>query len=44
MTDHRINLTVYQLESILEGELDLLVGPLVSEHQAELMAQLGADA
>jgi len=44
VTDHRINLTVYQLESILEGELDLLVGPLVSEHQAELMAQLGADA
>ena len=26
------------------GELDLVVGPLVAEHQAELMAQLAADA
>ena len=44
ITDHRINLTVYKLEGVLEGELDLVIGPLVAEHQAELMAQLAADA
>ena len=44
ITDHRINLTVYKLDGVMEGELDLVVQPLVSEHQAELMAQLGTDA
>ncbi|MCP5200441.1 MAG: peptide chain release factor 1 [Gammaproteobacteria bacterium] len=43
LTDHRINLTLYRLDDILEGDLDAVVGPLVSEHQADLMAQL-ADA
>jgi peptide chain release factor 1 len=40
VTDHRINLTVYKLDSVLEGDLDLVVKPLLSEHQADLMAQL----
>ncbi len=44
VTDHRINLTVYKLDGVLEGELDLVIQPLVSEHQADLMAQLGTDA
>lgn len=43
MTDHRINLTVYKLDSVLEGDLDLVIKPLLSEHQADLMAQM-ADA
>ncbi|MGE0485181.1 MAG: peptide chain release factor 1 [Gammaproteobacteria bacterium] len=43
LTDHRINLTLYKLDDILEGDLDAVVGPLVTEHQADLMAQL-ADA
>lgn len=38
LTDHRINLTLYKLEDILEGDLDAVIDPLRSEHQAaELM-------
>jgi len=44
VTDHRINLTVYKLDAVLEGDLDSIVGPLVSEHQAELMAQMAAES
>ena len=38
MTDHRIDLKLYRLDEILEGNLDLLIEPLASEHQAELLA------
>ncbi|WP_423378218.1 peptide chain release factor 1 [Burkholderia sp. LMG 32019] len=41
MTDHRINLTLYRLEAIMDGDLDELIGVLASEHQAELLASLG---
>ena len=41
LTDHRINLTLYRLESIMDGDLDELIAALVSEHQAELLASLG---
>ncbi len=41
MTDHRINLTLYKLEQIMDGDLDELIAALVSEHQAELLASLG---
>jgi len=40
VTDHRINLTLYKLEQILEGELDLIIDPLIREHQAERLAAL----
>ena len=40
VTDHRINLTVYKLDGVLEGDLDLVIQPLASEYQADLMAQL----
>ncbi len=40
VTDHRINLTVYQLDAVLQGNLDLLINPLVSEHQAEQLAAI----
>ena len=40
VTDHRINLTLYQLPQILEGRLDELIGPLQQEWQAEQLAAL----
>jgi peptide chain release factor 1 len=43
LTDHRINLTLYKLEGILEGDLDPIIEPLISEHQAELLQQLAED-
>jgi peptide chain release factor 1 len=41
VTDHRINLTLYQLGSVMEGALDDIVGPLIAEHQAEQLAAIG---
>ena len=41
LTDHRINLTLYKLEDIMEGALEQVVQPLIHEHQAELLTQLG---
>ena len=41
MTDHRINLTLYKLDFIMDGELNELTNALSAEHQAELLAQLG---
>lgn len=41
VTDHRINLTLYKLEDILTGELTQVIDPLIAEHQAELLAELG---
>lgn len=41
VTDHRINLTLYKLAEILEGDLDQVVDPLVSEYQADQLASLG---
>jgi peptide chain release factor 1 len=41
LTDHRINLTLYKLDEIMEGGLDHVVQPLIHEHQAELLTQLG---
>ena len=42
VTDHRINLTLYKLETIVQGDLDPVVEPLISEHQAEQLALLGS--
>lgn len=41
MTDHRINLTLYKLAEVMEGDLDLVIQPLVQEHQADLLASMG---
>jgi peptide chain release factor 1 len=41
VTDHRINLTLYKLEQILQGNLDELIDPLTNEHQTELLAAIG---
>jgi len=43
VTDHRINLTLYKLEEVLAGNLDLVVDPLVSEDQADRLAALEAE-
>ncbi len=40
VTDHRINLTLYKLDDILQGNLDIVIDPLISEHQAEQLAAL----
>ncbi len=42
VTDHRINLTLYKLAEITEGDLDLVIEPLLQEHQADLMTELAA--
>ena len=44
MTDHRINLTLYKLAQIMDGDIDEVSGALSSEHQAEQLALLGEDA
>jgi peptide chain release factor 1 len=41
LTDHRINLTLYKLNEIIEGQLDEVVQPLINEYQADLLAELG---
>ena len=40
ITDHRINLTEYKLEQVLNGALEIIIDPLNQEHTAELMAQI----
>jgi len=39
VTDHRIGLTVHRLQTILDGELDLLLEPLIAQFQAERLKQ-----
>jgi peptide chain release factor 1 len=39
VTDHRINLTLYKLQQVMNGELDELIEALQQEHQAELLAE-----
>lgn len=43
ITDHRINLTLYKIDAITEGDMDELIGALAAEHQADLLASLGDD-
>jgi peptide chain release factor 1 len=43
LTDHRINLTLYKLDFIMDGDLEELTNALIAEHQAELLASLGDD-
>ncbi|OLE20332.1 MAG: peptide chain release factor 1 [Betaproteobacteria bacterium 13_1_20CM_3_63_8] len=44
VTDHRINLTLYKIDRIMDGELDEIVGALAAEHQAEQLSQLAEEA
>jgi peptide chain release factor 1 len=40
LTDHRINLTLYRLPDIVDGDLDAVIGPLQQEYQADQMQAL----
>ncbi len=40
ITDHRINLTLYKLAEVMEGELEAVIDPLRQEHQADQLASL----
>jgi peptide chain release factor 1 len=42
VTDHRINLTLYKLGELMEGHLDEVIQPLISEHQANLLATISS--
>ena len=44
VTDHRINLTLYKIDAIMDGDLFELTSALMAEHQAEQLAQLGETA
>lgn len=41
VTDHRINLTLYRLDQIMDGDIEEIVTALTTEHQAELLAEMG---
>jgi peptide chain release factor 1 len=40
MTDHRINLTLYKLDSVMDGDLAELTGALAAEHKAEMLTEM----
>lgn len=42
MTDHRINLTLYRLDAIMEGDLGEVIDALVAHDQAEKLAEMEA--
>jgi peptide chain release factor 1 len=44
VTDHRINLTLYKLDQVIDGDLDELLAALAAEHQAEQLASLADEA
>jgi len=44
VTDHRINLTLYKIDKIMEGDIDELISALAAEHQAEQLAQLAEES
>ncbi len=44
VTDHRINLTLYKLDEVMQGNLDQVIGPLIQEHQAELLAEMARES
>ncbi|NDG58505.1 MAG: hypothetical protein EBX55_08540 [Betaproteobacteria bacterium] len=41
VTDHRINLTLYRIAAMLDGDIDELLDALAAAHQADLLASLG---
>jgi len=43
LTDHRINLTLYRLDDIMEGAVHMVIDPLMQEHQADLLAHMSAN-
>ena len=43
VTDHRINLTLYKIAAIMDGDMDELLGALANEHQMELLSSLAGE-
>ncbi|WP_028035919.1 peptide chain release factor 1 [Chelativorans sp. J32] len=43
VTDHRINLTLYKLDRVMEGELDDIIDALIADHQSKLLAAESAE-
>ena len=43
LTDHRINLTLYKLDEIMQGHINQVIEPLINEHQAEQLAALSTE-
>lgn len=43
ITDHRINLTLYKMDAIMDGDISELAGALMAEHQAEQLAAMADD-
>jgi len=43
VTDHRINLTLYKLDRVMEGEIDEIVDALIADHQSKLLAEVGTN-
>lgn len=43
ITDHRINLTLYKIDQVMDGDLSEITNALIAEHQAELLAELGGN-
>ncbi|MDP1593918.1 MAG: peptide chain release factor 1 [Gallionella sp.] len=43
ITDHRINLTLYKMDQIMDGDISELSGALMAEHQAEQLAAMAED-
>jgi len=41
MTDHRINLTLYKLEQVMQGDLDEVIDALTADDQASMLAEMG---
>lgn len=43
LTEHRINLTLYKLDEVMQGKLDDVIEPLINEHQADLLASMSEE-
>ncbi|MEQ8380677.1 MAG: peptide chain release factor 1 [Parvibaculum sp.] len=43
VSDHRINLTLYKLDRVMEGDLDEIIDALISDHQSALLADMAQD-
>ena len=43
VSDHRINLTLYKLDQVMQGDLGDIIEPLIADHQSKLLAEAGRD-
>ncbi|ASM72134.1 MULTISPECIES: peptide chain release factor 1 [Roseobacteraceae] len=41
MTDHRINMTLYKLDAVMQGDLDEVIDALTADNQARMLAEMG---